>query len=81
MEKEKENKIDLKAIPQNSCKIFNLEEKRVAVCHEPTGEFIFFELKPIQPIHTYEAGAKTSDVIQTENFTNVAVAVDKEKQE
>ncbi|TXT53219.1 MAG: hypothetical protein BAJALOKI1v1_2590003 [Promethearchaeota archaeon] len=48
MAKEKEKKINLKEIPQNSCKIYDLEDTRVAVCHKPTGEFSFFESKPIR---------------------------------
>ena len=72
---EKEKKINLKDIPQDSCKIFDLDDTRVAVCHESTGEFSFFELKPIQPIHTYIAGAKSSDTPKT--FVFEAGAVDK----
>lgn len=78
MEKEKDKKINLKDIPQDSCKIFQLENTRVAVCHEPTGEFSFFELKPIQPIHTYEAGAKNEDLPKQKSPSHVAGAMDNE---
>lgn len=80
MEKEKEKLINLKDIPQDSCKIFDLEDKRVAVCHEPTGEFSFFELKPIQPIHTYVAGAKSSDTLMPKMFPFETGTVDKENE-
>ncbi|MHA1272778.1 MAG: hypothetical protein ACTSVV_01665 [Promethearchaeota archaeon] len=62
MEKGKEKKINLKEIPQGSCKILDLENKRVAICHEPNGEFSFFELKPIENIHTYEADFISSKI-------------------
>jgi len=78
---EKEKKIDLKAITQNECKIFDLEDARIAVCREPTGEFSFFELKPIQLIHTYEAGIKSSDTPKPKNFNFKAGTTDKENEE
>ncbi|MHA1439076.1 MAG: hypothetical protein ACTSPD_16000 [Promethearchaeota archaeon] len=77
---EKEKKINLKDIPPDSCKIFDLEDTRVAVCHEPTGEFSFFELKPIQPIRTYVAGAKDIDTPKPRPHTFEAGAVDKDKE-
>jgi len=80
MEKEKVKKINLKDIPQDSCKIFDLKDARVAVCHELTGEFSFFELKPIQPTHTYVVGARNSYTphLKTSNFE--AETLDKEKE-
>lgn len=75
---EKEKKIKLEEIPKNSCKIFDIENARVAVCHEPTGEFSFFELKSIRPIHTYEAGTKFPNGSIMNPPSYMAGAIDKE---
>ena len=42
-----QNKIRLSDIPLDSCKIFTVESKKLAVCHEPNGDYSLFELTPI----------------------------------
>ena len=49
MKTRKIDKLDyrLDNIPQNQCKLFDIEGQKVAVCHDPDDKFRFYELEPI----------------------------------
>ena len=46
-EKKEKSQFRLDLIPKNQCKLFDIEGKKVAVCHDPDDNYRFYELEPI----------------------------------
>jgi hypothetical protein len=45
--KNEKPKFRLDSIPKDQCKLFEIEGKKVAVCHDSGDKYRFYELKPI----------------------------------